>query len=547
MKKTLKSMISLLMVCALALTCSAGSLSVACADEEPVKLTIAIMQDSAVENYDTNYMTNLIEKDCNVELEFIYFPSAVDDAKSKLSIMANSGDELPDIVMMSLTSQEAQQYGSAGIFIPLNAYLDDAAMTPNFNQLKAEYPEDIEAITNAITSADGNIYSLFDWAPEDWNFTPFRCWINQSWLKALNLEMPTTTQELKEVLTHFANDDPNGNGLKDEIALTGSPAGWGTYTPWYLMNAFEFYNGGLALAEDGKTVIAPFTTDKWKAGLEYMKELVDLGVLDPAMFTMDDTSFRALLDSDPNVVGCVCAGGWGYWSNSFSNPNFLDMTLIAPMEGPYGTDYAFYSPYSPGLCYFITADCKNPDVAMKVGDWFLSTEHSLTVRYGEQDVDWSIDPEICAQRVALYGGQGYECKIAILNNIWAETVSNKSWHQVGPRYTNLAYYRGKDALIVDGDSRDADYRALAGVYYADNHPKALPNLIYLDSELEAIAEPTANIGTFVSNQLAEFVTGNRPLSDWDSYLAELEGQGLNVWIETAQTAYDRMTASEAAK
>ena len=37
------------------------------------------------------------------------------------------------------------------------------------------------------------------------------------WLKALNLEVPTTFEELEEVLYAFRDGDPNGNGLKDEV------------------------------------------------------------------------------------------------------------------------------------------------------------------------------------------------------------------------------------------------------------------------------------------------------------------------------------------
>jgi putative aldouronate transport system substrate-binding protein len=34
------------------------------------------------------------------------------------------------------------------------------------------------------------------------------------------MEMPTTTEELREVLRAFKDKDPNGNGTKDEIPLT---------------------------------------------------------------------------------------------------------------------------------------------------------------------------------------------------------------------------------------------------------------------------------------------------------------------------------------
>lgn len=44
--------------------------------------------------------------------------------------------------------------------------------------------------------------------------------INVEWLEKLGLDMPTTTEELKEVLIAFKTKDPNGNGKADEIPLS---------------------------------------------------------------------------------------------------------------------------------------------------------------------------------------------------------------------------------------------------------------------------------------------------------------------------------------
>ena len=125
------------------------------------------------------------------------------------------------------------------------------------------------------------------------------------------------------------------------------------------MNSFIFYNAnmannGLALDADGKTVIAPFATEEWKQGLEYMNSLSEEGLLDPSMFTMDSTQFTAMLDQNPNAVGCVCAGGWGYWTGSLDSENFQDFELLAPLAGPEGTAYAATYQYTPNLYWNVT-------------------------------------------------------------------------------------------------------------------------------------------------------------------------------------------------
>lgn len=536
-----KKMLALCMA-ASAVAMSFGGL--AGAEEGKDTLTIAIAQNANVEDYDTNYLTQMIEKECNVDLKFILLPAASADAKSKLALMASSGEELPDVICMNLSSTEVSEYGAKGVFIPLNDYLYDDEKTPYFNSIAEE---DKKAILSAITSPDGNIYTLANYSPEDWNLTSYRCWINKTWLDNLGLETPTTTDELKTVLEAFATQDPNGNGVADEIPLTGSNAAWGGSTQYYLMNAFTFYNGnmannGLSLAEDGKTVIAPFTTDAYRAGLEYMNELCEEGLLDPSLFTIDGTQFTALLDQSPNVVGVVCAGGWGYWTGGLDSENFQDFEMLAPLTGPDGVSYAATYEYTPSLYYNITKDCKNPDLAMKIGDFFYRQDVSYTTRYGEEGVDWTTDEAVTSTRKGLYEERlGIPCKIAILDYQWSK-VQNKHWYTECPHYLSTEDYRGLDSMQEGDDNRNAVLRSTSYDLYYDAHPTLMPQLSYSEEEADAISGIAADVTTYVSSSMAEFITGNRPLSDWDSYLEDLDNMGLPQLIETAQTAYDRTAA-----
>ena len=80
-------------------------------------------------------------------------------------------------------------------------------------------------------------------------------------------------------------------------------------------------------------------------------------------------------------------------------------------------------------------------------------------------------------------------------------------------------------------------------WYVPRHPEnVLPPLYYTVNEVEEIQEAIINIPPYVTQTLAEFVTGARdPNSDadWNQYLAELENMGLSRWLEIAQDAYNR--------
>ena len=99
---------------------------------------------------------------------------------------------------------------------------EDASRMPNYNAIPEEDKKVMEA---AQTMADGNMYSLSKYEPETWNVTPNRMFINKAWIDKLGLTMPTTTDELKTVLKAFHDQDPNENGVQDEIGAYGYQAG----------------------------------------------------------------------------------------------------------------------------------------------------------------------------------------------------------------------------------------------------------------------------------------------------------------------------------
>jgi putative aldouronate transport system substrate-binding protein len=50
--------------------------------------------------------------------------------------------------------------------------------------------------------------------------------INKVWLDRLGLPIPSTFAEFEKTLRSFRDNDPNGNGLKDELPFSGT---WGGY------------------------------------------------------------------------------------------------------------------------------------------------------------------------------------------------------------------------------------------------------------------------------------------------------------------------------
>src|SRR5699024_2513977 len=128
-----------------------------------------------------------------------------------------------------------------------------------------------------ITSPDGHIYCLPVYNEQTSNEHSLRAYINQTWLDNLNLEMPTTTEELETVLQAFVSQDPNGNGQKDEIGMMGGGS-WHQMAQDWLMNSFIYDDGETRwMVNDGKLDV-PYNKEEWREGLRYINSLVSQGL-----------------------------------------------------------------------------------------------------------------------------------------------------------------------------------------------------------------------------------------------------------------------------
>ncbi|MDR2094309.1 MAG: extracellular solute-binding protein [Treponema sp.] len=531
---------------------AAGSQPVRGGGGMPV-LTIGMETHSFITDYKNNYLTQYLEKLHNIDIQFYMLPENPQEIRTKLALMVSSGD-LPDVIITDDIPLEAIfDYGTKGAFIALDKYLASPSTAPYFYQIPEE---DRKAYRQYITSADGHIYNLARYEPETWNLTPNRQYINKAWIDKLGLKMPATTEELRQVLIAFRDRDPNGNGRKDEIGITGWFRGtYGENPICALINSFVFYtqsssSPGLTLDSTGQKVIAPFVDPEFRRALQYLNTLYRDGVLSASVFTNDQQQYRAELNNNPPIVALTTAGSLSNWPQASidKNPNFAELVMVPPFKGPGGAAYSAYTGFVPNASTFITSACKNPDLAFKVMDSMLEHTISIIQRFGEEGVDWTRKPEDLAKDTNAYVQLGIYPSLSIveITDIW-NSPSNKFWHNQGPRYASMQQgnTRGSMQAPYNPASAAAMVNGYNYQYNLNAHPQhILPSpLKYTAPEAEKISEPIVNVSEYVFQSIAEFVTGARDINNdtlWNNYLRDLNNMGLQTWLSTAQTAYDRV-------
>ena len=187
---------------------------------EGVTLTIAVASDDEVIDWETNNTTLMIEEEFGVDLKFETYASA--DFQDKINVMVNGGDKLPDIIFGSgVNGLEAiANWASEGALIPLNEFYENPDYAKNINLACEKLGVDIPS---QLKDADGNIWAAPKYIDSPVDTAAYKLWINTEYAAALGWdEIPTTTEGFYELCKAFvAAGDMNGNGIDDEVALTG--------------------------------------------------------------------------------------------------------------------------------------------------------------------------------------------------------------------------------------------------------------------------------------------------------------------------------------
>lgn len=189
--------------------------------------------DNIAVNFSDMWYYQRLEEQTGVHVDF----TEVKDSEWNSSVgLAFARGQMPDLILRG--SLDVEEYGvTRHLLIPLDEYMAKGLL-PNYTRRMDE-----AGLREQLTASDGHIYQLGFLIAQDVN-TNGHFFLNRAWMEKLNLAVPKTVEQLTEVLRHFRNNDPNGNGLRDEIPLefTFDDNTTGIY------NLFSFF--GLPLNED---------------------------------------------------------------------------------------------------------------------------------------------------------------------------------------------------------------------------------------------------------------------------------------------------------
>lgn len=495
-----------------------------------VELTICTVSKPFIKDMATNEFTLWLEEQTGIHINWIVVPQ--NNMQEKVQLIMSSGD-LPDVFMsVDFTNANLTKYGvDEGLLIPLDDYIESA---PNLQKALEEYP--IPNALDTLRLADGKIYSLPVLDVSDHSEHAAKMWLYDPWMQELGLEYPTTTEEFAEVLRAFKTQDPNGNGIADEIPLIAQSNGWYGQLDDFLMNAFVYYdsyNYGMYL-EDGK-IVSCLTSDEYKKGLQWLNELYEEGLIYENALTQTKDVSRSLSGGEVPLVG---AAPGGTASTGISSTRAYDFRPVEPLEGPDGVKQSpTYASFPQNGKYVITSSCENVEAAVRLADFMYQDIPSLWIRVGgPEGVSWVEAEE------GDVGLDGNPSEITVIKPWSTAEEQNVSWLDIGVwNYTDLRIKQTVPPDINMWSPEGGEYMLYAKtmeLYEPYAVDKQVPPLAIATEDADRTAQLSTDLEKLMDSSQFNFITGAYNFeSDWDNYVAEASNL-IEPLREIYQSAYD---------
>lgn len=458
---------------------------------------------------DLNWYKIFLEK-ANADVQLIEGGAGAQYYKN-IDLKIASGD-FPDAGIVNLA--QAEVYGSQGAFVDLKPLIDKHA--PNIKKYIDSNP-DYKAM---ITASDGKIYGLTQEYPKISGVTFYR---EDMFKKAGITQEPHTIEEftdaLRKLKTAYADN-------KNFYPFTGRDGFLKFQSVFGAQDRIE--NGkvhGIYAIGSGTDIHSP----GYRKLVEWFKQLHDEKLIDPEWVagasTEESWQTKMLVGNGAVSDDFFTRPAWFMLNGGPKNdPNFSMKVLPYPMgidgqQAKRSTNARY--PDNRFLAISTKAEKKAPDI-IRLLDFVFSPEGQTIMQYGVE-----------GQTFKTVNGKR-EFLVTYSEEV-PKPLGTPNWLFLQDRLTfpapvnNEAFYEFNDDLTK---SYAADYFSKYAATY--------PALKYNTDQQKERSDLVAKIGEAVTANLVKFVSGKRPMSEFDAFLAEMDKLGYKRVVEIDQAAYDAM-------
>ena len=442
----------------------------------------------------------------------------------KISVIFASGD-LPDVICGEMPN----------LINFIDQCTDLTELFPEYCPFMNSFFEENPG-SRAVNEFDGRLYSLSQTRINMMNCNTL--WsINTKWLENVGMEIPTTTDELYEVLKAFKEQDANGNGdPNDEIPFSfNGVTGRAHDGILQLMNCFGMVNDGTSrvsqyiMVEDGKIKFAP-TEERFYEMLKYVNKLYTEGLVDQDGLLQEAT--------DRYTKGAADRLGFfthsGLVSGVVGNEVGEQFTYVGPPASEYGS-YCLQTVPPAEMsrpCFVITNQCEHPELMLMLCEYMNSTpEFRFYSRFGPEGAAWVETEDGKAANATDFEGKPYQ------NRTQATETTSLMY-----RFPVICTEEEENRRAYVGFS--IPYNDAVRNLYGPSGGYAWPESVPLGNDtLESAtrrSELFAEIDTYIQNFVAEAMTTGIDDAKWQAHLDKCSKLGIDEYVENFQTLYEKL-------
>lgn len=458
-----------------------------------------------------------LTKRTNVKLEPVAVP--LSDYEQKRSLLIGAGDA-PFIIPKTYHPAE-NAFVSSGAILPVSEYID---LMPNLKDKIAKW--NLKPEMDSLRQQDNNYYLLPGLHEKPWQ--DYSIAVRTDILKQLNLETPRTWDDVYTMLKAMKAANPSSYPFSDRFSkptpggnlINIVTASWNSFGGWNYQHA-KFNDSTKKFEYTG-------ATDAYKQALEYLHKLVAEGLLDPESFTQSDDQARQKL---ANGKSFVISSNAQTLVNDYRNdlaktiPGATIAKIPLPI-GPAGEINPAQRTENGVMISKKARESKNFVAMMQFIDWLYYSDA------GQEFCKWGVEGTTFTKDAS-----GKRSLAPDVNVIGLNPKGTKHLQKDFGFYNGVFAYGGSPELVNGFFSAEEQE---VQKQQANRKPVApQPPAPFTDEEREQATLWETPLKDHVTQMTLKFILGQRPLSEWNAYVAELKAKNSDQYINLVNKAYER--------
>jgi multiple sugar transport system substrate-binding protein/putative aldouronate transport system substrate-binding protein len=464
-----------------------------------------------------------IEKRTNVKLEVTTIPFS--DAVEKRSLLISAGDA-PTVIPLVYTGEE-DSFVSSGALLPISDYVEHM---PHFQKYVEEW--DLGEMIDNLKQADGKYYMLP--GLQEVSVPVFTLVIRKDVFETVGGGIPETWDEMREALVKIKAEYPDSKPLADGFEAAsmlnyaahafGAQAGWG-------------FGDGMMDDGSGKLEYTAASAG-YKQMVEYFRGLVEDGLIDTDSLTAanDGSGGGSVSEKFANELVFAASGSSGtaiefaQALNETVGEGNYEVLQIAPPGGPAGQVCEPRNFWNGFMLNAEITESENFLATLQFLDWiYYNPEARELLRWGVLDETYTKDasgkitlkPEfrLDAYNINPDGATDIQKDLGWSNSVFADSTESRALKE---SYNTPTFVEYVDSVLATRTPREP------------NPPAPLDEM-----ELERASLLATPLKDTVDTNTLRFIMGERDIAEWDDYVAELEAQGLQQYVDLVNTARER--------